>query len=71
MTLKTWLIFTYPIVVGLNAITGFLTMFAFSGSTFWVYFMILCFYMLALVVMWKGSEDFRKFVKNVIEHDGV
>lgn len=59
MTLRTWLIWVYMILLGLNVISGVLQVFMEDGAAFIVYLIILILYCFAILKIKTDSESLR------------
>lgn len=60
MTLQTWIIWVYIIMVGFNVFSGFFSVWVYEGSRFYVYLLILVYYVIACYKMYYDSRPFRR-----------
>jgi cell shape-determining protein MreC len=65
------MIYSYTIMVALNALVGIFKLFGKSGSEFTVYAFIVFYYFCAVYLIWKVYADFREFVNSVYKSEGA
>ena len=59
MTLHPWLVWTYLIILGINAVSGIFSVWLLSGAPFVVSFIIVIYYFLACYTIYYSSLPFR------------
>jgi hypothetical protein len=59
MTLRTWMVWVYIILIGFNALSGFLNVWIYDGARFWSYLLIIAYYVLAIYKIYYDSLPFR------------
>ena len=64
MTLHTWLVWLYMIVLGFNLLSGFLNVWIYEGVRFYVYMGILLYYVVAICKTYYDSLPFRSLGDN-------
>ncbi len=64
MTLRSWIIWVYMVIVGFNVLSGVFSVFLYEGSAFVVYLIILIVYSLMIVKVKMDSEAWRNLSVN-------
>lgn len=72
MTLHTWLVWVYMVLLGFNAISGFFNVWLYDGIAFVSYLAILAYYGVAILKIRNDSHDFRNLgAENGVSNDYV
>jgi len=66
-TLKTWMVYVYCLVLGINLISGVLSVMTLTSGFIW-YAAILFYYFLAIKVIWTESGPYRSSVRTNVNH---
>lgn len=67
MTLRSWIIWVYLVILGFNVLSGLFSVFLFDGSAFVVYLIILIIYSLMIVKVKIDSDAWRNLS---VDRDG-
>ncbi len=59
LTLRTCMLYIYMVSLGINILSGILSVFVLSGATLWVYFAILVVYVLMFLKLNHDSKPWR------------
>jgi hypothetical protein len=62
MTLRTWLIWFYMIILGFNVLSGVFSVFLYDGAAFAVYLLILIGYTFMIIKLKEDSAPLRNMV---------
>ena len=71
LTLSNYTYFTYAFILALNILAGLLGLISLKDSALIGQLCVMAVYCLHEVAIWKGSEDFRKFLESIYNHPGV
>lgn len=76
MTLRTWIVWMYMIILGFNVASGIFSVFLYDGVSFVIYLLILIAYALAVVKIKTDSAPFRNMTyseggSNFYLEDGI
>ena len=62
MTLHTWLVWVYMVLLGFNIVSGLFNVWLLQGVTMATYLVILVYYVLAIIKIYYDSLPLRSFV---------
>lgn len=62
MTLHTWLVWVYMVILGFNVVSGFFNVWLFDGVALFIYLAIILFYVGAIIKIYYDSLPLRSFV---------
>ena len=62
MTLHTWLVWIYMVLLGFNVVSGFFNVWLFEGATLFTYLGIILYYVAAIIKIYYDSLPLRSFV---------